>query len=183
MSRKFLFLVCVMLAFLLVSGGSWAKSPSKTKQGPKTCVVHIQPMNGGVWPESCSCGGVQRNLPLLHRNNGDKIQFVIDSGPASCQLVFDDSSPLIQQGNPNVPADTITVYRTTGKNNYYVVSPKIQIPVGGYCSYWFHIIGNPPCDSLLHSCSPGKPTEPGKVEPCWTKGKLLQIGPGMEVSD
>lgn len=186
MSRKWLFLMCLVLPVVLVCGVSWAKG--KTKQnGPKTWVVHIQrmDMNGqsGLWPESTSYGGTKRNLPLLHRSNGDKIQFVIDSGADSCQVVFDDGSPLVAQGQPNATADTITVYTSTGTNGIYVVSPKLQIPKGGYCSYWFHILGNPDCASRPHTCSSGKPIAPGKQNPCWAQGKSLQIGPGMETAD
>jgi hypothetical protein len=189
MSRKRLLWMSVVLPVLLGASLAWAKSnPRQTV--PHSWVVHIKRMTAsgqtGLWPDSTSVDGKgHEGMPWLHRSNKDKIQFVIDSGADSCELVFDSVSPLVPLGQPNNPATKITVHPSGSPNNgYYVVSSKLAIPQGKYCQYWFNIVGNPDCPKRTSNCLPVPPPASGEMFPCWYKGaKPQQVGPGMDVSD
>jgi hypothetical protein len=191
MSRKqcpdYVVVVIAVISLVLGSVASWAmgKTPPPV---PRTWVVHLQRFDvggqSGMWPESTSTPGIKRNLPWLHRSHGDKIQFVINFGADSCQLAFDDTSPLVPLGDPNTPANTIQVFPVgSSRNQLYVVSPKLKIDKDQFCQYWFRIIGNPDCGLKPHTCEKGSPISPPHQNPCWSKDKPLQIGPGMDVSD
>jgi hypothetical protein len=200
MSRKqrpaYVVLAISVMSLVLGSTASWAMGKTPP---PSVWVVHIQNFDfsgqTGLWPESVTADGAKANWPALHRSHKDKIQFVIDSGASSCELVFDDGSPLVPLGQPNDSADTIRVYSAGGPANpTFVVSPKVKIPKNGYCQYWFHILGNPDCGPRPHKCLKGTPSPLPPEYPCWVKHlkqahpemvppTFLQIGPGMDVSD
>jgi hypothetical protein len=146
----------------------------------------------GFWPEVFTESTNKSNRAWLHRSKNDEIRFVIDSvAVGHCQLDFGSNPPLALKTSQNNPVQTIDVWpKGSTQNALYVISKKLIFPQDGYCECWFHVVGNPDCDTLRTTTCGTKPPNPAPNElPCWApdslRGKkwIFQVGPGMDLSD